>query len=287
MTGSSEALATLEWYRDAGVDEVIQNSPVNWFALPKPGIAPKRSVPNPPVAQNSAPAAQAKPESPPAKVATPAAPIPAHAAKSLAESVASARKLAEGTATIDKLKQTVEQFDGCALKKSATNTVFADGVAEADIMFIGEAPGAEEDRQGIPFCGASGQLLDKMLAAIGLSRAQNAYISNVVFWRPPGNRPPNPEELAVCRPFAERHIALANPKLLVLVGGSATKSLLEAAQGITRLRGKEYAYSNEWLAKPIPTYAIFHPSYLLRQPSLKALAWKDLLQIKQSLSNLT
>lgn len=150
-------------------------------------------------------------------------------------------------------------------------------------MIIGEAPGVQEDAQGIPFCGPSGMLLDKMLASIGLSRSENAYISNTVFWRPPGNRTPSPEETAICLPFVEKHIALVNPALLILAGGVATTTLLQKDQSISRLRGKLYDYTNPYLSKPIPTLLTYHPSYLLRSPAQKSLAWQDLLMAKQFL----
>ena len=183
--------------------------------------------------------------------------------------------------SLDELKKLVEGFDGCDLKKSAQNTVFADGNPNAKIMFIGEAPGANEDEQGIPFCGQSGKLLDNIIAAIGLTREKNAYITNTVFWRPPANRKPTDEEIKLCRPFVKKHIAIINPKLIVLVGSTAVESLLEIETPITKLRGKYFDYTNEYLdGKTIRTTAIFHPSYLLRQPSHKKTMWFDLLKIK-------
>lgn len=273
-----DALAVLQWYAEAGVDEAMEDSAVDYYALAATEAKPKPR-----------PAPQAQPQNTnitaPAAATTPAAPVakPAYAAKATASIVAEAQALAAGCDSVEALKKAVEGFDGCALKKHATNTVFADGVATADIMFIGEAPGADEDREGIPFCGTSGKLLDKMLAAINLDRTENAYISNTIFWRPPGNRNPNPEELEICRPFVEKHIALVQPKLLVMVGGIAAKTLLGTTEGITRLRSRAHHYHNDLLDSPIPAYALFHPSYLLRQPAHKALAWQDLLKIKQKL----
>lgn len=273
-----DALAVLQWYAEAGVDEAMEDSAVDYYALAATEAKPKPR-----------PAPQTQPTHTPAPAATPAAPVakPAYAAKATASIVAEAQALAASCDSVEALKKAVEGFDGCALKKHATNTVFADGVATADIMFIGEAPGADEDREGIPFCGTSGKLLDKMLAAINLDRAENAYISNTIFWRPPGNRNPNPEELEICRPFVEKHIALVQPKLLVMVGGIAAKTLLGTTEGITRLRSRAHHYHNDLLDSPIPAYALFHPSYLLRQPAHKALAWKDLLAIKQKLESNT
>ncbi len=189
--------------------------------------------------------------------------------------------------SLDELKRLVEIFDGCDLKKSAQNTVFADGNPNAKIMFIGEAPGANEDEQGIPFCGQSGKLLDNIIAAIGLSRKTNAYITNTIFWRPPANRKPTDEEINLCRPFVKKHIAIINPKLIILVGSTAVESLLEINTPITKLRGKYFDYTNEYLdGKTIRTTAIFHPSYLLRQPTHKKTMWFDLLKIKSDFDHL-
>lgn len=191
------------------------------------------------------------------------------------------RKIAETCTNLDELKNAIFSFKEISIAKTATNTVFADGNYKAEIMLIGEAPGAEEDAQGIPFCGASGKLLDQMLACISLNREKNFYITNTIFWRPPGNRRPTPEELAICLPFVEKHIALIKPKLIVLVGGTAIASLLNSKQGITTMRGSFYDYSNGYLDGAIKTTAIFHPSYLLRSPGQKRIAWKDLLMLKE------
>lgn len=187
-------------------------------------------------------------------------------------------------ASLDELKKAVMSFDGCDLKKTATNTVFGDGASDAKIMLIGEAPGAEEDEQGIPFCGDSGKLLDNMLASIGLTREENVYITNSVFWRPPANRRPTKEEIALCRPFVEQHIALFKPKLLILIGSTAVTSLLGSDLEISKIRQEYYSYTNEYLTDHIPTTAIFHPAYLMRQPSQKKQAWYDLLKIKEFIS---
>lgn len=187
-------------------------------------------------------------------------------------------------ANLEELKKAITSFDGCDLKKTATNIVFGDGYIDAKIMLIGEAPGAEEDEQGIPFCGDSGKLLDNMLASIGLSREKNVYITNTIFWRPPANRRPTKEEIALCRPFVEQHIALVKPKLLILVGSTAVSSLLGDSLEISKIRQEYYSYTNEYLAEPISTTAIFHPAYLMRQPSQKKQAWYDLLKIKEFIS---
>ena len=191
-----------------------------------------------------------------------------------------AQNLAEQCNTIGQLKSAIESFDGCDIKNLATNTVFADGNPQARVMLIGEAPGANEDLKGIPFCGASGILLDKMLQAIGFDRT-TVYISNAVFWRPPGNRRPTDFEIAVCRPFVEKHIALVMPKILVLVGSTACYSMLDSKNPISKLRGRFHSYSNQFFHHSITTAIIFHPSYLLRQPMQKRIAWEDLKQIKR------
>jgi len=191
------------------------------------------------------------------------------------------RSLVEHVTTRAELEAVVRSFQGLAITRTATNTVFSDGNPAAEVMLIGEAPGASEDAQGIPFCGKSGQLLDRMLACIGRNR-QNCYISNVVFWRPPGNRVPTEEELAICLPFVERHIAFIRPKLLILVGSTAASTLLKK-QSVSKLRQIQHHYTNNYMDYAVPTYAMFHPSYLLRQPLQKKLAWEDLLTIKHYL----
>lgn len=194
--------------------------------------------------------------------------------------VTSSRKLADQAKTLDELKQIVMNFNECALKKFATNTVFSDGNPNAQIMLIGEAPGAKEDEEGIPFCGESGMLLDTMLATIGLFRDKNIYITNSVFWRPPGNRRPTQEEIDICRPFLEKHIALIQPKLIILVGNTAATSVLGSHDGISKIRQNYYSYNNQYHKENIPTTALFHPAYLLRQPSQKKTTWFDLLKVK-------
>ena len=190
--------------------------------------------------------------------------------------------------SIEELREEVRRFDGCAIKQTAMNLVFADGNPQARIMLIGEAPGEDEDRQGLPFVGVSGKLLDRMFAQIGLDRT-SMYISNILFWRPPGNRSPTDAEIAACLPFTERHIALVKPDILIFLGGVAAKSLLRTKEGITRLRGRwteftpHLGHSDE---KPIRCLPFYHPAYLLRQPGAKRQAWNDLLLIKQALYSL-
>lgn len=197
--------------------------------------------------------------------------------------VANAREAAEAATTLDELRAAVAAFEGCALKRTATNTVFADGVAGAPLMVIGEAPGAEEDRLGLPFVGRSGQLLDRMLAAIGYDRRRNAYITNALFWRPPGNRPPTDEERAACLPFVWRHIALLAPRVVMLCGGTAAAALLGNREGITRIRGRWFGLQVAGLDHPVATLPTYHPSFLLRTPARKGEAWRDLLSVQSKL----
>lgn len=192
-----------------------------------------------------------------------------------------ARSIADSCNTLDDLKNSILNFDECSLKLAAKNTVFSDGNPKAKIMLIGEAPGATEDEQGIPFCGESGKLLDNMLSSIGLLRSENFYITNTIFWRPPANRPPTQTEIDICKPFLEKHIALVNPVLLILVGSTAVTSLLGNHLQISKIRREYYQYSNKYLKEEITTSALFHPAYLLRQPLQKKSSWYDLLKLKE------
>ena len=189
------------------------------------------------------------------------------------------------TQTLEELRASLAAFDGCALKRTATNLVFADGNPEADVMIVGEAPGADEDRLGLPFVGVSGKLLDRMLSFIGLDRS-SVYITNVLPWRPPGNRKPTQAEVAACLPFTKRHIELAKPKILVLTGGAAASTLLETTQTISRIRGRWRSYSSPGLQQPVEALPTYHPAYLLRTPGQKRQAWRDFLSIKIKLLEL-
>jgi len=183
---------------------------------------------------------------------------------------------------VEDLRARLETFDGCPLRKTATNLVFTDGSPEARILLVGEGPGAEEDRQGLPFVGPSGKLLDRMMASVGLDRS-SVLISNTVFWRPPGNRTPTPQETAVCMPFVERLIEIVNPDILIALGGPAAKSLLAQTDGVGRLRGKWFTYSTPGMPSPIDATALYHPAYLLRSPGQKRVTWMDWLNIKRKL----
>ena len=200
--------------------------------------------------------------------------------------VESARTLAAAANSIAALRDAVNGFEGCALKTTARTTAFSDGVDDAEVLLIGEAPGKEEDEQGKPFVGRSGQLLDRMLAAIGLDRKSNLLISNTIYWRPPGNRPPTQGEIALCLPFVERLIALSNPKLLILAGGVASQIVLRREEGVMRTRGRRLNYNREGLTVPVNAMVMLHPAYLLRRPQDKRLAWGDLLLLDAWLEEL-
>jgi uracil-DNA glycosylase family 4 len=238
----------------------------------RPAAAPPPAAPAP---ASVAPAALPPPASRPAGPALAGAPAVLQSARDLA---AAARNLAE-------LAEALSVFDGCPLKKTATNLVFGDGNPAARVMLVGEAPGADEDRVGKPFVGVSGQLLDRMLGWIGLDRG-SVYITNVLYWRPPGNRQPTAAELVACQPFVERHIELVMPAVMVAVGGAAAKMLLQRNDGITKLRGRWQLYESAGTRGPIPLLPLYHPAYLLRQPAQKREAWRDLLTLREKLDSL-
>ncbi|MDA1098325.1 MAG: uracil-DNA glycosylase [Proteobacteria bacterium] len=278
-------LAALNFYIDSGVDEVIGTTPVDRFAESQTAPAALAAGVRAAAPSSALSLAPGRPAVGPG--ATPAAiPMPPRT-----EAEATARALAAGAADLPALRQVMENFDLCPLKKTAANTVFGTGNPAARIMLIGEAPGADEDRQGLPFVGVSGQLLDRMLASIGLDRG-SVYITNMLAWRPPGNRKPTVEETTMCLPFIRRHIELVAPRILVFVGGTSASILLQRSDGITRIRGRWFEYPPEGVSNIAgeaarPAMPIFHPAYLLRQPALKRLAWIDLLAIKARLKDIT
>lgn len=241
-------LHALEWYKNNGITIPLQDRPHNHFI----------------------------PESLPMKTSSPS--------KTSIKPTVSLAHPALQCNTLIELKQAMQDYEDCDLKQSAMNLVFADGNPEADLMLVGEAPGADEDRQGLPFVGQSGQLLDKILKAINLDRTK-VYISNIIPWRPPGNRPPTTQEIALCQPFIQKHIELIRPKILVFLGGVAAKTLLNSTEGIMKLRGnlKDYAVNETLNVKAMAT---FHPAYLLRSPGQKSLVWRDFLIIEQALKTL-
>jgi len=268
----------LRWHLDAGVDETIGEESQNRFGATQsaPVQAPVQET-----VQAQTPALTPAPE-----LASALTPVKANIkTPGHDQALKSAVKIAAAANSIDELKLALEQFDGCNLKKTATNLVFGDGNQSAKVMLVGEAPGADEDRQGVPFVGASGKLLDKMLASINLSRS-DIFISNTVFWRPPGNRTPNAGEIAVCQPFVERMVELIDPEILVTVGGPATHSLLAQQGSVSKLRGKWFTYETPRMSRPIIATAIYHPAYLLRSPAMKRPTWHDLIEIRKKIDGL-
>ncbi|HEY4201091.1 MAG TPA: uracil-DNA glycosylase [Devosiaceae bacterium] len=251
-------LAALDWYRAVGVDLAVGEEPVDRFAQTQP-VRLRTTEPAPVAAM------------------APQAMAPVATAAGLNADPSEARALAASARSLDELRGLMQAYDGCALKLRATQLAFSDGNPEADIMLIGEAPGAEEDRLGKPFVGRSGQLLDRMLAAIGLDRSK-VYIANTVPWRPPGNRTPTPEEIALCLPFLHRQIALVAPSLIVTLGGPAMQTVFQTSAGILKSRG-------QWRDLTVGTHSVkamptLHPAYLLRQPLQKHQAWRDMLSLK-------
>jgi DNA polymerase len=293
-TKAAELAALLDWYRAMGVDEAVGESAVDWLSrgdrAPGAGFGPPvEPPPVPPVVSQrrepspgpGTPASPSPARRAPAVIAEPAAPRRLPPATSPDAAVMAARSAAREAATLDELADRLARFDGCGLKATAKNLCFYRGAPKARLMLIGEAPGRDEDLEGRPFVGRAGQLLDKMLAAIGLSE-RDVHITNIVYWRPPGNRTPTPQEAQVCRPFLERQVELVGPDLVVLLGGAAAKHVLDVADGIMRIRGK--VREIEIGSAKVRAIATLHPAYLLRTPAAKRQAWRDLLSIKALLA---
>ena len=265
----------LDFYIEAGVDTPLGEEPNDRFAdrsTVPPQRARERAETSTRPTATDVERRMVRPSTPAINVAAPPAPDAAALA---------AREAARSAATLEDLRAILEQFDGCALKTTATQLVFADGNPHAPLMFVGEAPGRDEDLAGRPFVGRSGQLLDRMMAAIGIDRSE-AYIANIVPWRPPGNRTPTPQESQICLPFILRQIELANPDILVCLGGPSAQTLLGIKDGIRKARGRWLAYHTG--TREIRAIATFHPAYLLRSPLEKRLAWRDFLAIKAALA---
>ena len=254
----------LAFYLEAGVDCALAEEPVDLLADPDAAPPGREAAPVQPVRTIAAMLPTARIE---------AAPAPEAA-------IALARETARTAPTLEALRGLLEKFEGCALKHTATRLVFADGNPNARVMFVGEAPGREEDLEGLPFVGRSGKLLDRMIATIGLDRSK-AYIANVIPWRPPGNRTPTPQETQICLPFIQRQIELVNPDILVTLGNPSTQTLLSTREGIMRTRGRWFDYDTG--TRIIRAMATFHPAYLLRSPSYKRMAWQDLRAIAKAL----
>jgi uracil-DNA glycosylase len=259
----------LAFYLEAGVDCALGDEPVDRLAepdsIPAAAAAPREIAPQ-----------RGLRETPAATAAAPRADI----ALAPDAAISSAREAARTAPTLEALRALLENFEGCALKHTATRLVFSDGNPEARIMFVGEAPGRDEDIEGLPFVGRSGKLLDRMMSTIGLDRSK-AYIANVIPWRPPGNRTPTPQETQICLPFIQRQIELVNPDVLVTLGNPSTQTLLSTRDGIMRTRGKWFDYDTG--TRNIRAIATFHPAYLLRSPSYKRMTWQDLRAIATAL----
>ena len=299
--GRKEARELIAFYLDAGADALLGEAPVDRMAdeaitVPPPAggrqdgeavrvgaeARTSRVQDNPTPDRRSLPSggAERRPvgrsDPPPAGEGV----LRATAPPSPDAAMMAAREAARTAASLDDLRKLLDSFEGCALRATATQLVFADGNPQARVMFVGEAPGYEEDISGKPFVGRSGKLLDRMMAAIGLDRTK-AYIANVVPWRPPGNRTPTPQETAICLPFIRRQIELANPDVMVCLGGPAAQTLLGTKDGITRTRGRWFPYDTG--TREIRALATFHPAFLLRSPLQKRFAWRDFLAIKKAL----
>lgn len=265
-TTRNEALELLKWYGEMGVDEAIGEAPVDRYGE---AAAAKKPAPRPPAPQPAAAAARPR-----------AREAPAAMSGSPDELAESAQARAAQCTTLEELRAALETFDECGLKRTAKNLVFSDGSPDSRVMFIGEAPGRDEDLQGKSFVGRSGQLLDRMLSAIDLDRS-SVYIANMIYWRPPGNRNPSPVEMAQCRPFIKRQIELAAPDIIVPLGAVPARELLRTTTGILRLRGHWKSY--QVAGRQVPVLPSLHPAYLLRQPAQKKLAWRDFLEIRRKL----
>ncbi|MCF1504448.1 uracil-DNA glycosylase [Afifella sp. H1R] len=283
----------LRFYLENGVDCAVEEAGVDRFEETRDRMAaremaarqaPSQQQGRPASAQYRDDGARAPAERPrrsEARPQPPVAPPPvAPAALPSEEAVMAAREAARSAASLEELREILAGFDGCNLKRTATQLVFADGNPEGRVMLVGEAPGRDEDLQGLPFVGRSGRLLDRMLAAIGLGRS-GVYIANTIPWRPPGNRDPSPMERAICRPFIQQQIRLADPDFLILLGNAAAKEMLDTTMGITRLRGRWIDFDTG--ARQVRAMATFHPAYLLRNPLQKKLVWRDLLTLKAAL----
>jgi len=282
----------LSWHLNAGVDEAVGEEPLDRYALATAAQEDRAAKADAllkagEAERAAAPVKAAKPRSDPAASGPASGPTPVRPAEGAVpeEQVKIAVELAAAAKTVDELRAALEGFDGCPLKKSATNLVFGDGNPNAKIVFVGEAPGADEDRQGVPFVGASGQLLDKMLASIGLDRT-SAYIANTVFWRPPGNRSPYPGEVAVCLPFVERLIEIIDPVMVITVGAPATHALLAQHGSVSKLVGRWFTFETANVSHPIAPGAIYHPDILIKTPAYKRQTWQNLLEIRKKLYEL-
>lgn len=295
-TQTHALVALLDWYRAMGVETAVADTPVNWvergdtppghgFRLETDAAKEARAAESEPASRAPGSTARTRPEPPPAPTrAMPSARAAPPARPFAAAPVEAAERAARGAAsearTLEDLEAALEGFDGCGLKATAKNLCFYRGAPQARLMLIGEAPGRDEDLAGVPFVGRAGQLLDKMLAAIGLKEA-DVHITNVVYWRPPGNRTPTTQETEVCRPFLQRQMELVSPDVVLVLGGAAAKQVLGVTEGIMRLRGRWREI--QCGERSVRTMATLHPAYLLRTPAAKRQAWRDLLAVRTAL----
>jgi uracil-DNA glycosylase family 4 len=261
----------LAFYLEVGVDCALTEAPVNRLSDPDTAVVAREDA----IAKLVGTIPDRAPAPPPAP-----SPVARGEVQPPEAAIVSAREAARTAPSLEALRGLLENFDGCALKFTATRLVFADGNPAARIMFVGEAPGRDEDIEGLPFVGRSGKLLDRMIAAIGLDR-RSAYIANVIPWRPPGNRTPTPQETQICLPFIQRQIELVNPDVLVTLGNPSTQTLLATREGIMKSRGRWFNYDTG--TRVIRALATFHPAYLLRSPSYKRLSWQDLRAVAKAL----
>jgi uracil-DNA glycosylase len=275
----------IDFYLDAGVNGAVGEKPVNHFAdQPEPAQTPAAAGRGDRPTSRAISAAPRAPHVPPSGAGngiTARSNSPTTPAVTPDAAVMAAREAARNAQNLDELRALLDNFEGCMLRSTATQLVFAAGNPGARVMFVGEAPGRDEDIAGEPFVGRSGKLLDLMLQAIGLDRTK-AYIANVVPWRPPGNRTPTPQETAICLPFIRRQIELANPDILVCLGQPSTQTLLGTREGITRTRGRWFKFDTG--TREIPAMPTFHPAFLLRSPLQKRFVWRDLLALKRALA---
>ncbi len=274
-----DLIAALDFHLEAGVDLMLDEHPHDRFNEVE---APRMDARPPEVESRPEPKPALRPEPPPraSSAQPPAGTYGQSAAARPGEAAGDARARAKDVGSLEELEALLAGFDGCPLKFTAKNLVFADGNPAAKLMFIGEAPGADEDRVGKPFMGRSGKLLDRMMAAVGLDRT-SAYVTNIVPWRPPGNRNPTPQEISICKPFIERQIELADPDLIVCLGSPATQAITGTKDGILKTRGRFYPY--QVADREIRVLATLHPAYLLRQPLQKRLAWRDFRTLRAAL----
>jgi DNA polymerase len=274
----------LSWYLNAGVDEAIGEQPLDRYALATQAMALRQAEAEKVLQASEAERADRAPKASSRQNIGPVSVQPVdHGASE--DAIKTAVQVVRKCQTIEDLRTALDTFDGCALKKNAMNLVFADGPTDAKVMLIGDVPGEREDRQGAPFVGPDGQLLNKMLASIGVDRSE-VFVSNSVFWRPAGNRSPLPSEIAVCLPFVERMIEIVDPQILITLGGPASHSLLAQQGNISKLVGRWFTYETPQMSHPIVACALYHPRNLINTPTMKRQAWANLLAIKDKIAEL-